>query len=57
MEAFLNHFLNDKLNKIETENCIGIWERFVLGVVGKLSGESNLIEFISQFSELRCGRY
>jgi hypothetical protein len=57
VEAFLNHFLNDKLNKIETENCIGIWERFVLGVVGKLSGESNLIEFISQFSELRCGRY
>jgi hypothetical protein len=25
---FLNHFLNEKLNKIETENCIGIWERF-----------------------------
>jgi hypothetical protein len=25
---FLNHFLNEKLNKIETENCIGIWEHF-----------------------------
>ncbi len=25
---FLNHFLNGKLNKIETENCIGIWECF-----------------------------
>jgi hypothetical protein len=25
---FLNHFLNEKLNRIETENCIGIWECF-----------------------------
>jgi hypothetical protein len=29
----------------------------VVGVVGKALGESDLIEFISQFSELRCGRY
>jgi hypothetical protein len=43
-----------KLNKIETENGIGIcvrywccWEAF---------GKSDLIEFVSQFSELRCGR-
>ncbi len=56
MEAFLNHFLNEKLNNIETENCTGIVSVF-LGVVGKVSGESNLIEFISQFSDLRCGRY
>jgi hypothetical protein len=26
----------------------------VLGVAGKPVGESDLIEFISQFSELRC---
>jgi hypothetical protein len=29
----------------------------VLDVVEKALGESNLIEFISQLSELRCGRY
>jgi hypothetical protein len=29
----------------------------ILGGVGKALGESNLIEFISQFSELRCGGY
>jgi hypothetical protein len=31
----------------------------VLGVVGKPLGnnESDLIDFISQFLELRCGRY
>jgi hypothetical protein len=30
---------------------------FFTGVVGKLVDESDLIEFISEFSELRCGRY
>jgi hypothetical protein len=29
----------------------------VLGVAGKALGESDLIEFTSQISELRCGRY
>jgi hypothetical protein len=29
----------------------------VLGVVGKPFDKSDLIEFISQFSELRCERY
>jgi ABC-type polysaccharide/polyol phosphate transport system ATPase subunit len=42
------------LNKIKTEFEFG----GVLGVVGKpLASQSDLIEFISQFSELRCGRY
>jgi hypothetical protein len=38
-----------KLIKIETESCIEIlwW---------KSPNKSHLIEFISQFSELRCGR-
>jgi hypothetical protein len=31
--------------------------RGVLGVVGKPVEKSDLIEFISEFSELRCGRY
>jgi hypothetical protein len=29
----------------------------VLGVVGKPVDKSDLIEFISEISELRCGRY
>ncbi len=41
-----------KLNRIETENCIGI-----LGHSWKALGKSDFIDFISQFSELRCGRY
>ncbi len=41
-----------KLNKIETENCIGIWGRS--WCCWKALSESDLIEFISQFSELRC---
>jgi hypothetical protein len=40
-----------KLNKIETENCIGIWGRSWCCWQGL--SESVLIEFISQFSELR----
>jgi hypothetical protein len=31
--------------------------RGTLGVVGKPETKLDLIEFISQFSELRCGRY
>jgi hypothetical protein len=48
-------FSQQKLNKIETENCIGIsgcsW------CCWKALGELDLIEFVSQFSKLRCGRY
>jgi len=44
-----------KLNKIETENCIGIWG--CSWCCWKALGESDLIEFISHFLELRCGRY
>jgi hypothetical protein len=40
---------------METENCIGIaghsW------CYWKTLGKSDLTEFISQFSELMCGRY
>ncbi len=42
-----------KLNKII--NCIGIWE--CSWYCWKALGESDLIKFISQFSELRCRRY
>jgi hypothetical protein len=48
-------FSQGKLNKIKTENCIGIWGDS--WCCGKALGESDLIEFTSQFSELRCGRY
>jgi len=44
-----------KLNKIETENYIGIWRSS--WCCWKALDESDLIEFISQFSELRCKRY
>jgi hypothetical protein len=50
----LNHFLNEELNKIKTEKCVGI-----LGhswCCWKALGESDLIGFISQFSELSCGK-
>jgi hypothetical protein len=43
-----------KLNKLETKNCIEIWRH---SWCWKTLGESNLIEFISQFSELMCERY
>jgi hypothetical protein len=48
----IESFSQRKLNKIETENCIGIW-----GHSWKALVTSNLIEIISQFSELRCGQY
>ncbi len=51
----LNHFLNIKLNKIKTENFTGIWGHS--WCCWKALGNSDLIEFISQFSELRCERY
>ncbi len=43
-----------KLNKIETKNWIEIWRH---SWCWKTLGESNLIEFISQFSELTCERH
>jgi hypothetical protein len=39
----------------ETQNCIEF--RGTLGVVGKPETKLDLIEFISQSLELRCGRY
>jgi hypothetical protein len=44
-----------KLNKMKTENWIGIWGSSWCR--WKVLGQSDLIEFISQFLELRCGRY
>ncbi len=44
-----------KLNKIDTENCDGLWGRSWWCC--KAIGDSDLIEFISQFLELRCERY
>jgi len=44
-----------KLNTIKTENYIGIWGCF--WCCWKAVDESDLIEFISQFSELRCEKY
>ncbi len=44
-----------KLNKIETEKFIRIWGRS--WCCWKALVTSNLIKIISQFSELRCGRY
>jgi hypothetical protein len=51
----IEQFSQGKLNKIETENCIGIWGHS--WCCWKALGESDLIEFISQFAELSCGRY
>jgi len=48
-------FFQWKLNKIKTENFIGVlgrsWRYW------KALNKSNLIKFISEFLELRCGRY
>jgi len=44
-----------KLNKIEAENCIGIWRVFLLALESPWQVRFK-IEFISQCSELRCGR-
>jgi hypothetical protein len=48
-------FFQWKLNKIETEIYIKIWGHSWW--CWKALDESDLIEFISQFSELRCGGY
>jgi hypothetical protein len=47
-------FSQSKLNKIGTENCIGIWG--CSWCCSKALVKLDLIDFISQFSELRCGR-
>jgi hypothetical protein len=51
----IESFSQLKLNKVETENYIGIWGRSWCS--WKVLGESDLMEFISQCSELRCERY
>jgi hypothetical protein len=48
-------FFQWKFNKIKSENSIGIWG--CSGCCWKALGESDLVEFISEFSELRFGRY
>jgi hypothetical protein len=48
-------FSQQKLNKITTENCTGIWGHS--WCCWKALGKSDLIDFISQFSELMCERY
>jgi len=44
-----------KLNKIETEKSIGIWK--LSSCCWRALGESDLIEFISKVSELKCEKY
>ncbi len=51
----IEQFFQWELNKIETENCIRIWGHS--WCCWKAFNERDLIEFISQFSKLRCGRY
>ncbi len=48
-------FFQWKLNKIKTENCIEFWGCSCY--CWKAPKESDLIKFISQFSELRYERY
>ncbi len=43
------------LNKIGTKNCIGIWK--LSWCCWKALGETDLIEFISQFIYSSCARY
>jgi hypothetical protein len=48
-------FFQQKLNKIKTENCLG-----VLGACLALlesPSKSHIINLISQIFEVRCGRY
>jgi hypothetical protein len=49
-------FCRWKLNKIETEIYIVIWG-WVFLCCWKVFGESDLVEFTSQFSELRCEKH
>jgi len=51
----IESFSQWKLNIIEIENCIEIWAHS--WCFWKALSESDVIEFISQFSEVRCGRY
>jgi hypothetical protein len=51
----IESFSQWKLSKIKTENCIGIWGRY--WYCWKALNNSDLIEFISLFLELKCGRY
>ncbi len=44
-----------KLNKIETKIFIIIWKHYWCS--WKAFGKLDLIDFISQFSKLKCGRY
>jgi hypothetical protein len=44
-----------KLNKIE--NFYRVFKAFLVLLESPWLGKSELIEFISRFSELRCGRY
>jgi hypothetical protein len=46
--------MKTKQNKIKAEYYIGIWVHS--WCFWKALGELDLIEFISQFSEIRCGR-
>ncbi len=55
IDYWIISFCEWKLNKTETEDCIGIWG--CSWCCWKAFNESDLIEFISQFSELRCERY
>jgi hypothetical protein len=51
----IESFSQWKLNKIETENYTGIWG--CSWYFWKALSNSDLNNFISQFSELTCGRY
>jgi hypothetical protein len=51
----IESFSQLKLSIIEIEDCIGIWAHSLC--FWKAFSESDVIEFISQFSEVRCGRY
>ncbi len=58
LSLIIEPFFHWKLNKIKTENCIGIWGVYCCSwFCWKALGEWDLMEFISQFSELRCERY
>jgi hypothetical protein len=48
-------FFQWKSNQIKTKNCIGIWGHSWYS--WKTLGESNLIDFLLQFSKLKSGKY
>jgi len=51
----LNHFLNEIFKKLKLKIVLEFWG--LSWCCWKALSESDLIEFISQFSELRCERY